>query len=55
MLLMCLESFVFQSVVQNIGTKICGNAIVAVVLYGCKTWCLTLREEHRMRVFEVGC
>jgi hypothetical protein len=21
-------------------------------LYGCKTWCLTLKEEHRLRVFE---
>ena len=24
----------------------------AVVLYGCETWSLTLREEHRLRVFE---
>jgi hypothetical protein len=23
-----------------------------VVLYACKTWTLTLREEHRLRVFE---
>jgi hypothetical protein len=23
-----------------------------VVLYGCKTWSLALREEHRLRVFE---
>jgi hypothetical protein len=23
-----------------------------VVLYGCETWSLTLREEHRVRVFE---
>jgi hypothetical protein len=23
-----------------------------VVLYGCVTWSLTLREEHRLRVFE---
>jgi hypothetical protein len=23
-----------------------------VVLYGCETWILTLREEHRLRVFE---
>ena len=22
-----------------------------VVLYGCETWSLTLREEHRLRVF----
>jgi hypothetical protein len=23
-----------------------------VVLYGCEIWSLTLREEHRLRVFE---
>jgi hypothetical protein len=23
-----------------------------LVLYGCQTWSLTLREEHRLRVFE---
>jgi hypothetical protein len=23
-----------------------------VVLYGCETWSLTLREKHRLRVFE---
>jgi hypothetical protein len=23
-----------------------------VVLYGCETWSLTLREEHRLRIFE---
>jgi hypothetical protein len=26
--------------------------ILPVVLYGCKTWCLSLREEHRLGVFE---
>ena len=25
-----------------------------VVLYGCETWSLTLREEHTLRVFENG-
>jgi hypothetical protein len=28
------------------------NAILPVVLYGCEVWSLTLREEHRLRVFE---
>jgi hypothetical protein len=28
------------------------TVILPVVLYGCKTWSLTLREEHRLRVFE---
>jgi hypothetical protein len=26
--------------------------ILPLVLYGCETWSLTLREEHRLRVFE---
>jgi hypothetical protein len=26
--------------------------ISPVVLYGCETWSLILREEHRLRVFE---
>jgi hypothetical protein len=25
---------------------------VSVVLYGCKTWSLTLKEERRLKVFE---
>jgi hypothetical protein len=25
---------------------------IACGLYGCETWSLTLREEHRLRVFE---
>jgi hypothetical protein len=28
------------------------NIILPVVLYGCETWSLTLREECRLRVFE---
>jgi hypothetical protein len=28
------------------------SIILPVVLYGCETRCFTLREEHRMRVFE---
>ena len=27
-------------------------SILPVVLYGCETWSLTLREEHRLRAFE---
>ena len=26
--------------------------VLPVVLYGCETWSLTLREERRLRVFE---
>jgi len=32
--------------------KIYRTTVLPVVLYGCKTWLLTLREEHRLRVFE---
>jgi len=28
------------------------SVLVPVVLYGCETWSLTLREEHSLRVFE---
>jgi hypothetical protein len=28
------------------------TVILPVVLYGCETWSLTLREEHGLRVFE---
>jgi hypothetical protein len=32
--------------------KYFGHTEPASVLYGCKTWSLTLREEHRLGVFE---
>ena len=32
--------------------KIYKTIILPVVLYGCETWSLTLREESRLRVFE---
>jgi hypothetical protein len=37
---------------RNIKVKIYKTIILPVVLYGCETWSLTLREEHRLRVFE---
>jgi hypothetical protein len=37
---------------KNINIKICRIIILPAVLYGCDTWVLTLREEHRLRVFE---
>jgi hypothetical protein len=32
--------------------KIYKTIILPVVLYGCETWSLTLRKEHRLRVSE---
>jgi hypothetical protein len=37
---------------KNIKIRIYKSIILPVVLYECKTWSLTLREEHRVRVFE---
>ena len=36
---------------KNLKIKIYRTIILPVVLYGCETWPLTLREEHRLRVF----
>ena len=37
---------------KKLKIKIYRTIILPVVLYGCETWLLTLREEHRLRVFE---
>jgi hypothetical protein len=43
------EPFVFSYAVK---IRIYKTIILPVVLYGCETWSLTLRGEHRLRVFE---
>jgi len=37
---------------KNLKIKINRTIILPVVLYGCETWSLTLREERRLKVFE---
>jgi hypothetical protein len=37
---------------RNVKVKICKTIRLPVVLYGCDTWSVTLREEHRLRVSE---
>ena len=37
---------------KNFKIKMYRTVILPVVLYGCETWLLTLREEDRLRVFE---
>ena len=37
---------------KNLKIKIYKIIILPVVLYGCETWSLTLREERKLRVFE---
>jgi hypothetical protein len=37
---------------RNVKFKVHKTIILPVVLYGCEAWSLTLRKEHRLRVFE---
>ena len=37
---------------KNLKIKIYRTIILPVVLYGCETWSVTLREERGLRVFE---
>jgi hypothetical protein len=42
----------FRQLSKNIKIRMYETMILPVVLYGCDTFSLTLREEHRLRVFE---
>jgi hypothetical protein len=47
------EPSVFSSAVENVYIRIYKkNVILPVVLYGCETLSLILREERRLRVFK---
>jgi hypothetical protein len=46
------KSSVFPSHIKKSKVSNIKTVILPVVLYGYKTWSLTLREEHRLRVFE---
>jgi hypothetical protein len=37
---------------KNIQIRIYKTIMLPVVLYGCETWYLTLRDEHGLRMFE---
>jgi hypothetical protein len=37
---------------KNVKVRIYKTIILPVVLYGCETWSLTLKEKHKLRVFE---
>jgi hypothetical protein len=47
-----VQSFIFSSHIKKLKIKIYRTVILPVVLYGCETWSLALREDHRLRVFE---
>ncbi|KAJ4449040.1 hypothetical protein ANN_00434 [Periplaneta americana] len=49
----CLQLPPFKSLLsKNLKVRIYKTVILSVVLYGCGTWTLTLREEQELRVFE---
>jgi hypothetical protein len=39
---------------KNIKIKIYGNIILPVLLCGCETWYLTLKEKHRLKKNQVN-
>ena len=41
-----------EFVSDRLAYKIYRTIILPVVLYGCETWSLTLKEERKLRVFE---
>jgi hypothetical protein len=43
-----LYSFVFHLLFENMKTKICRTKIFPLLLYGCETSSVTLREEHSL-------
>ena len=48
-----VQNFLSSRVVsKNLKIKIYRTIILPVVLYGCETWSLTVREERNLRVFE---
>ena len=48
-----VQNLLSSSLLSNsLKIKIYRTVILPVVLYGCETWSLTLREEHRLRVLE---
>jgi len=48
-----MNKFMLSSLLsKNLKIKIYRNIFFPVVLYGCETRTLTLREEHRLRLFE---
>jgi hypothetical protein len=48
-----VQNLLFSCLIsKNLKIKIYKTVILTVVLYGCKTWSLTLRRGNRLRVFE---
>jgi hypothetical protein len=46
------QSSVLPLLSRDVKVEIYKTIILPVVLYGCETWSVILREGHRLRVFE---
>jgi hypothetical protein len=50
-----VQNLLYSSLLsKNLKIKIYRTIILPVVLYGCETWSLTLREERRLRVLRTA-
>jgi hypothetical protein len=47
-----VQKFLFHVPSEDVKIKTYRSLILPVVFYECETWSVTLREEHRLRVFE---
>ena len=52
---LCSDLLSCFSLSENMKTKLHRTVILSVVLYGCKTWSLTLKEELRLGCWRIGC
>ena len=52
MLLFTSENFIVRLLSKKLKVKTYKTIILPVVFYGSETWSLTLKEEHRLRLFE---
>jgi hypothetical protein len=48
----CVAALPTRLLSKNTKIRVHRTIILPVVLYGCETWSLTLKEEQRLRVFE---
>jgi hypothetical protein len=46
------QSLLFRLLSKNVKVRIHKTRILPVVLYGCETWSLTVKEDHKLRVFD---
>jgi hypothetical protein len=49
------KKLVLPSHLKKLQIKVYKTVILLVLMYGCETWSLTLKEEHRLSFFENKC